>query len=100
MCETPREAVSGAVAVYAATPRRELPDAYTVTPELLSFAAPGALVLHATPTSEQAANLLPAEQAVLRALVGGDWEQPILASGLRAASVAGKSLAISLRGPR
>ena len=72
--DTPREAVSGAVAVYAATPRRELPDAYTVTPELLSFAAPGALVLHATPTSEQAANLLPAEQAVLRALVGGDWE--------------------------
>ena len=70
VCETPREAVAGAVAVYAATPRRELPDAYTVTPELLSFAAPGALVLHATPgPSEQAANLLPVEQAVLRALV-------------------------------
>ena len=58
------------------TPPRpaELPDAYAVTPELLSFAAPGALVLHATPTSEQAANLLPVEQAVLRALVTGDWE--------------------------
>ena len=74
VCDTPREAVAGAVAVYAATPRRELPDAYSVTPELLSFAAPGAAVLHATPTSEQAANLLPVEQAVLRALVSGDWE--------------------------
>ena len=47
------------VAVYAATPRRELPDAYTVTPELLSFAAPGALVLHATPDGRAGADLLP-----------------------------------------
>jgi hypothetical protein len=49
VCETPREAVSGAAAVYAAGARRELPDAYTVTPELMSFAAPGAVVMHATP---------------------------------------------------
>jgi ornithine carbamoyltransferase len=86
VCETPREAVSGAAAVYDAGARRELPDAYTVTPELLSFAAPGAVVMHATPmlrdvlarpralASEQAANLLPVEQAVLRALVIDDWE--------------------------
>jgi hypothetical protein len=48
VCETPREAVSGAVAVYAAGARRELPDAYTVTPGLMSFAAPRALVMGAT----------------------------------------------------
>jgi ornithine carbamoyltransferase len=74
ICETPREAVAGAAAVYEATPRRELPDAYTVTPELVAFAAPDAAVLRATPTPEQAANLLPVEQALLRALVTGDWE--------------------------
>ena len=46
-----------------------------MTPELLSFAAPGAArpARDARP-SEQAANLLPVEQAVLRALVTGDWE--------------------------
>ena len=69
MCDTPREAVSGAVAVYAGHARRELPDAYTVTPQLMSFAAPGAVVLHEVP-----ANLLAVEQAVLRTLVTGDWE--------------------------
>ena len=101
VCDTPREAVSGAVAVYAATPRRELPDAYTVTPELLSFAAPGALVLHATPTAEQATNLLPAEQAVLRALVGGDWEAGDPRKRAAPAAVAGRSLrGFPVSGPR
>ena len=71
LCETPREAVSGAVAVYAASARRGLPDSYAVTPALMGFAAPGAVVMD---PSEQAANLLPVEQAVLRALVTGDWE--------------------------
>jgi ornithine carbamoyltransferase len=92
VCETPREAVSGAAAVYGAAARRELPDSYTVTPELMSFATPGAVVMHAIPTarrralstdvfdgprsvtSEQALNLLGVEQAVLRVLVTGDWE--------------------------
>jgi ornithine carbamoyltransferase len=46
ICETPREAVSGADAVLSAAP----------------------------PTPEQVANLLPVEQAVLRALITGDWE--------------------------
>jgi ornithine carbamoyltransferase len=75
VCETPREAVSGAVAVYAAAARRELPDTYTVTPSLMSLAAPGAVVMHAAATArEYALNLLGVEQAVLRALVTGDWE--------------------------
>jgi ornithine carbamoyltransferase len=92
VCESPHEAVRGAVVVYGAAWRTELPDAYRVTPELLSLAAPHAVFMHATPTArgrevhravldgerslttEQAANLLPVEQAVLRALVTGDWE--------------------------
>ncbi|WP_037501151.1 ornithine carbamoyltransferase [Solirubrobacter soli] len=92
MCDSPREAVRGALAVYGAPWRVELPDAYRVTPELLAHAAPRAVFLHAIPTArgrtadrdvldgersltaEQAANLLPVEQAVLRALVTGDWE--------------------------
>lgn len=72
VCETPREAVSDAVAVYAAGTRREVPDTYAMTPGLMSFAAPGALMMGAS--LEQADNLLPVEQAVLRALVTGDWE--------------------------
>ncbi len=67
VCETPREAVAGALAVYAAPGAARASD-------LLSLAAPGALVLHTTPASEQAANLLPVEQAVLHALATGDWE--------------------------
>ena len=88
MCESPREAVHGAVAVYGAAWRSELPDDYRVTPELLGHA----MFLHALPTArgrdahrevlegpnslaaEQAANLLGVEQAVLHALVTGDWE--------------------------
>lgn len=68
VCESPREAVSGVVAVYAARPRRDVPDTYAVTPALLAFAAPGAVVMDPTP------DMLPVEQAVLRALVTGDWE--------------------------
>jgi ornithine carbamoyltransferase len=63
-----------------------------VTSELMSLAAPGAVVMHAALTtlepvlsaevydgprsvaSEQARNLLGVERAVLRALVTGDWE--------------------------
>lgn len=45
VCDTPREAAKGAVAVFTAGV-----------------------------TAEQTANLLPVEQAVLRALVTGDWE--------------------------
>jgi ornithine carbamoyltransferase len=92
VCDSPSDAVRDAVAVYGAAWRIELPDAYRVTPDLLSRAAPGAVFMHAVPTararavhqavlesgrsltSEQAANLLPVEQAVLRALVTGDWE--------------------------
>jgi ornithine carbamoyltransferase len=92
VCESPREAVRDALAVYGAAWRTELPDAYRVTPELLAGASPRAVFLHAIPTgrgrevhravldgphaltSEQAANLLPIEQAVLRALVTGDLE--------------------------
>ena len=67
--ESPIEAVKGAVAVLPGHARRELPDDYTVTPQLMSFAAPGAIVLEEVP-----ANLLAVEQAVLRTLVTGDWE--------------------------
>jgi ornithine carbamoyltransferase len=60
--DTPREAVSGAVAVYA-----------EATEELTSLAAPGAIFM--TPRGpEQAADLLGVHQAVLRTLVTGDWE--------------------------
>jgi ornithine carbamoyltransferase len=92
LCESPREAVRDAAAVYGAAWHSELPDAYRVTPELMARAAPRAVFLHAIPTargrevhravldgpqsltSEQAANLLGVEQAVLRALVTGEWE--------------------------
>jgi ornithine carbamoyltransferase len=59
ICETPRDAVAGAAGVYAETP------------ELMSLAAPGAIFMGAT---DQVANLLPVEQAVLRGLVSGEWE--------------------------
>ena len=92
VCDTPQAAVTGAVAVYAGAVRRELPAGYAVTSELMSLAAPGAVVMHAALTAlglalaaevfagprsvaaEQARNLLGVEQAVLRALVTGDWE--------------------------
>jgi ornithine carbamoyltransferase len=86
VCDSPREAVRDAVAVYGTAWRRELPDGYQVTPELLSRAAPQAVLMHAMPTTpglhesprsvtaEQVANLLGVEQAVLRVLVTGDWE--------------------------
>ncbi len=63
VCETPEEAVSGAVAVYAATP------------DLAPLAAPGAMFMRERRAiREREANLLPVEQAMLRALVTGDWE--------------------------
>jgi ornithine carbamoyltransferase len=64
--ETASEAVTGAAAVYAL-------GAQTVAPELLALAAPRAIVMSAA-APEQVANLLPAEQAVLRTLVSGEWE--------------------------
>jgi ornithine carbamoyltransferase len=75
ICETPSEAVRDAVAVYAANPPREL----------LSLAAPGAVLMTARgpaphtdvlgdPGSQHDAGLLGIHQAVLRGLVTGDWE--------------------------
>jgi ornithine carbamoyltransferase len=92
VCDSPEEAVRDALAVYSAAWRTELSDTYRVTPDLLAHAAGRAVFMHAMPTArgrevhqavidgpqavtaEQAANLLPVEQAVLRALVTGDWE--------------------------
>ncbi|MDA0181942.1 ornithine carbamoyltransferase [Solirubrobacter phytolaccae] len=68
VCESAREAVTDVVAVYAAAARSDLPSAFSVTPELLSYAAPRAVMVDASP------DLLPVEQAVLRVLVTGDWE--------------------------
>jgi ornithine carbamoyltransferase len=79
LCADPREAARDALAIYA-TGKPD--DDYE---ELLSLAAPRAAFLHALPwtqaietpasvTAEQAANLLGVEQAVLRALVSGEWE--------------------------
>ncbi len=89
--DDPRSAVYGAQAVYTdASP--EIDDAYRVTAGLMELAAPGAVFMHPLPAHrgreveagvidgpasmvwEQAANLLPVEQALLRALVTGDWE--------------------------
>jgi ornithine carbamoyltransferase len=93
--DDPREAVAGASAVYtdAWAPRSQKAlEAYRVTPALMRLAAPRAVFMHALPAHrgcevdaqvidgpasivwEQAANLLPAAQAVLRGLITGDWE--------------------------
>jgi ornithine carbamoyltransferase len=101
--DDPREAVTGARAVYtdvwvsmgqeaeAADRRAELAR-YRVTPELMRLAAADAIFLHCLPAHrgeevdaavidgpqslvwEQAANRLPTEQALLYALITGDWE--------------------------
>jgi ornithine carbamoyltransferase len=101
--DDPREAVTGARAVYtdvwvsmgqeaeAADRRAELAR-YRVTPELIRLAADDAIFLHCLPAHrgeevdaavidgpqslvwEQAANRLPTEQALLYALITGDWE--------------------------
>jgi ornithine carbamoyltransferase len=89
--DDPRDAVAGALAVYTdATP--EPADAFRVTGRLMALAAVDAVFMHPLPAHrggevestvidgpasvvwEQAANLLPVEQALLRALVTGDWE--------------------------
>ena len=101
--EDPRAAVAGARAVYTdvwvsmgdeAERRRRLADLepYRVTPGLMAVAASDAIFLHCLPAHrgeevaadvidgagsavwQQAANRLPTEQAVLYALVTGDWE--------------------------
>ncbi len=89
--DDPRVAVDGALAVYTdASP--QIDDAYRVTARLMALAAPDAVFMHPLPAHrgleveagvidgpasmvwEQAANLLPVEQALLRALVTGEWE--------------------------
>jgi ornithine carbamoyltransferase len=73
ICDTPREAVSGAVAVYAAPSE--------LSGELLLLAAPRAVLMTARGREvevdvldEQVANLVGVHQAVLRTLVTGEWE--------------------------
>ena len=89
--DDPRDAVAGALAVY--TDATSDPDAnFRVTARLMELAAVDAVFMHPLPAHrgdevescvidspasavwEQAANLLPVEQALLRALVTGDWE--------------------------
>jgi ornithine carbamoyltransferase len=99
----PREAVTGARAVYTdvwvsmgdeAEQQRRMRDLedFRVTPGLMGLAAPDAIFLHCLPAHrgeevatavidgahsavwQQAANRLPTEQAALYALTTGDWE--------------------------
>jgi ornithine carbamoyltransferase len=96
--DDPRTAVKGAHAVYTdvwmphAKRRRAPLEPCRVTPELMALAAPDAVFLHCLPAHrgeevdavvidgpqslvwEQAANRLPTEQALLHALVTGEWE--------------------------
>ena len=96
--DDPRTAVKGAHAVYSdvwrpdAERRRARLEPCRVTPELMALAAPDAVFLHCLPAHrgeevdaavidgpqslvwEQAANRLPTEQALLHALVTGEWE--------------------------
>jgi ornithine carbamoyltransferase len=102
--DNPREAVTGARAVYTdvwvsmgddeADRKRRMTDLqpYRVTPGLMGLAASDAVFLHCLPAHrgeevatavidgahsavwQQAANRLPTEQAVLYALTTGDWE--------------------------
>jgi ornithine carbamoyltransferase len=101
--EGPREAVAGADAVYTdvwvsmgdeAERERRMRTlrAFQVTPELMALAKPEAIFLHCLPAHrgeevaaavidgpqsavwQEAANRMPTEQAVLYALITGDWE--------------------------
>jgi ornithine carbamoyltransferase len=101
--DKPDEAVTGAHAVYTdvwvsmgkepgADRHREQLANYSVTPELMALARRDAVFLHCLPAHrgeevhadvidgpaslvwQQAANRLPTEQALLYALVTGDWE--------------------------
>jgi ornithine carbamoyltransferase len=103
LVEDPRDAVWGAAAVYTdvwvsmgkeagAESHRLTLDAYRVSPLLMAAARSDAVFLHCLPAHrgeevdaavidgpaslvfQQAANRLPTEQALLRALVTGDWE--------------------------
>lgn len=91
----PRAAVRGARAVYTDAwmpAHRTDHERYRVTPELMMLAAPDVVFLHSRPAHRgqevddavidgpqslvwrQAANRLPTEQALLRALVTGEWQ--------------------------
>ena len=89
--DDPREAVADAMAIYTG-PSISGAEDFRVTTELMELAAPRAIFMHPLPARRgrevaaavldgpasavwrQAANLLPVEQAVLRALVTGEWE--------------------------
>ena len=93
VCRDPLDAVTGASAVYTSAWRGDALADYRVTEELMAAAAPHAVFLHALPARrghevaagvidgpssavwEQVANLVAVEQALLRALVTGDWEE-------------------------
>jgi ornithine carbamoyltransferase len=101
--DTPDEAVAGAHAVYTdvwvsmgkeaqAEDHKAMLSAYRITPRLMALARHDAVFLHCLPAHRgeevdrdvidgpaslvwmQAANRLPTEQALLSALVTGDWE--------------------------
>ncbi|MDA0161708.1 hypothetical protein OM076_15630 [Solirubrobacter ginsenosidimutans] len=103
MLETPEEAVAGAHAIYTdvwvsmgkeagGEHHRAQLEGYRVTPALMALARHDAVFLHCLPAHRgeevdsavidgsaslvwtQAANRLPAEQALLSALITGDWE--------------------------
>jgi ornithine carbamoyltransferase len=103
VCDTPGEAVAGAHAVYTdvwvsmgkeagGDEHKALLENYRVTPELMRLARRDAVFLHCLPAHRgeevdrdvidgpaslvwtQAANRLSTEQALLSALVTGDWE--------------------------
>jgi ornithine carbamoyltransferase len=103
LLDTPREAVAGAHAVYTdvwvsmgkdsgGEQHKALSAGFRVTPELMSLARHDAVFLHCLPAHRgeevdsavidgpnslvwvQAANRLPTEQALLSALVTGNWE--------------------------
>jgi ornithine carbamoyltransferase len=103
LVDDPRDAVWGAAAVYSdvwvsmgkeagAERHRELLEGFRVTPSLMAAARHDAIFLHCLPAHRgeevdtavidgaasavfrQAANRLPSEQALLRALITGDWE--------------------------
>jgi ornithine carbamoyltransferase len=92
VCDDPRDAVDGARAVFTSAWRGDVDDRYRVTCDLMSLAAVDAVFMHSLPARrghevsadvldgpssgvwEQVANLVAVEQALLRALVTGDWE--------------------------
>jgi ornithine carbamoyltransferase len=90
--DEPREAVAGASAVYTDAAAAETGRGFQVTAELMRLTAPRGIFMHALPAHrgqevaadvidgpasavwQQAANLLPVEQALLRALITNNWE--------------------------